>query len=473
MIDPIPITSASGQPGRTHEDSLRMPPQSVEAEQSLLGALLLDNRLIDEVSGEVEARDFYRADHRKIYETILVLYERAEPIDVLTVSEAMSTSAEGSSDNVGNDLAYLGSLAKNTPNTGNALPYARIVRDRAVLRRLIETANDISRSAYNPEGLETDAVLDLAEQAIFEIARQESRGSEGFQSIGPLLAESINRIEALHESGDSITGVPTGFTDLDEMTSGLQEADLVVVAGRPSMGKTSFAMNLVEHIAIDQNKPVAVFSMEMPGNQLATRMLASLSRVSAQKLRSGNLSNEDWPRLTSVVTMLSGKPIFIDDTPALNALELRSRARRLASEQENGLGAIMIDYLQLMQGGDGNSDNRATEISAITRALKSLAKELSVPIIVLSQLNRSLEQRPNKRPIMSDLRESGAIEQDADLIIFIYRDEVYNEDSDAKGTAEIIVGKQRNGPIGTTRLTFLGEYTRFENYAGSGFSDGF
>ncbi|HAY45811.1 MAG TPA: replicative DNA helicase, partial [Gammaproteobacteria bacterium] len=338
---------------------------------------------------------------------------------------------------------------------------------------LIETANDISRSAYNPEGLETDAVLDRAEQAIFEIARQESRGSEGFQGIGPLLAESLNRVEALFESGDSVTGVPTGFTDLDEMTCGLQEADLVIVAGRPSMGKTSFAMNLVEHIAIDQNKPVAVFSMEMPGNQLATRMLASLSRVGAQKLRTGKLSNEDWPRLTSVVNMLSGKPIFIDDTPALTALELRTRARRLASEQENGLGAIMIDYLQLMQGGDGNSDNRATEISAITRALKSLAKELEVPIIVLSQLNRSLEQRPNKRPIMSDLRESGAIEQDADLIIFIYRDEVYNEDSEAKGTAEIIVGKQRNGPIGTTRLTFLGEYTRFENYAGSGFSDGF
>jgi replicative DNA helicase len=473
VIDPVPINSASGQSGRTQEDNLRMPPQSVEAEQSLLGALLLDNRLIDEVSSEVETRDFYRTDHRRIYETIIALYERAEPIDVLTVSEAMSTSAEGGSDNVGSDLAYLGSLAKNTPNTGNALPYAKIVRDRAVLRRLIETANDISRSAYNPEGLETDAVLDRAEQAIFEIARQESRGSEGFQGIGPLLAESLNRVEALFESGDSVTGVPTGFTDLDEMTCGLQEADLVIVAGRPSMGKTSFAMNLVEHIAIDQNKPVAVFSMEMPGNQLATRMLASLSRVGAQKLRTGKLSNEDWPRLTSVVNMLSGKPIFIDDTPALTALELRTRARRLASEQENGLGAIMIDYLQLMQGGDGNSDNRATEISAITRALKSLAKELEVPIIVLSQLNRSLEQRPNKRPIMSDLRESGAIEQDADLIIFIYRDEVYNEDSEAKGTAEIIVGKQRNGPIGTTRLTFLGEYTRFENYAGSGFSDGF
>ncbi|MBT5031126.1 MAG: replicative DNA helicase [Proteobacteria bacterium] len=473
MIEPVPLKSAGSHSDRSSEDNLRLPPQSVEAEQSLLGALLLDNRLIDQISSEIETRDFYRADHRKIYEIILALYERSEPIDVLTVSEAMSTSAEGSSENVGSDLAYLGSLAKNTPNTGNALPYARIVRDRAVLRRLIETANDISRTAYNPEGLETDAVLDRAEQAIFEIARQESRGSEGFKGIGPLLAESLNRIEQLFESGDSVTGLPTGFIDLDEMTSGLQEADLVVVAGRPSMGKTSFAMNLVEHIAIDQNKPVAVFSMEMPGNQLATRMLASLSRVGAQKLRSGKLNTEDWPRLTSVVNMLSGKPIYIDDTPALTALEIRTRARRLASEHENGLGAIMVDYLQLMQGGEGNSDNRATEISAITRALKSLAKELSVPIIVLSQLNRSLEQRPNKRPIMSDLRESGAIEQDADLIIFIYRDEVYNEDSEAKGTAEIIVGKQRNGPIGTTRLTFLGEFTRFENYSGTGFSGGF
>ena len=473
MIEPVPLKSAGSHSDRSSEDNLRLPPQSVEAEQSLLGALLLDNRLIDQISSEIETRDFYRADHRKIYEIILALYERSEPIDVLTVSEAMSTSAEGSSENVGSDLAYLGSLAKNTPNTGNALPYARIVRDRAVLRRLIETANDISRTAYNPEGLETDAVLDRAEQAIFEIARQESRGSEGFKGIGPLLAESLNRIEQLFESGDSVTGLPTGFIDLDEMTSGLQEADLVVVAGRPSIGKTSFAMNLVEHIAIDQNKPVAVFSMEMPGNQLATRMLASLSRVGAQKLRSGKLNTEDWPRLTSVVNMLSGKPIYIDDTPALTALEIRTRARRLASEHENGLGAIMVDYLQLMQGGEGNSDNRATEISAITRALKSLAKELSVPIIVLSQLNRSLEQRPNKRPIMSDLRESGAIEQDADLIIFIYRDEVYNEDSEAKGTAEIIVGKQRNGPIGTTRLTFLGEFTRFENYSGTGFSGGF
>jgi replicative DNA helicase len=473
VIEPVPLKSAGSHSDRSSEDNLRLPPQSVEAEQSLLGALLLDNRLIDQISSEIETRDFYRADHRKIYEIILALYERSEPIDVLTVSEAMSTSAEGSSENVGSDLAYLGSLAKNTPNTGNALPYARIVRDRAVLRRLIETANDISRTAYNPEGLETDAVLDRAEQAIFEIARQESRGSEGFKGIGPLLAESLNRIEQLFESGDSVTGLPTGFIDLDEMTSGLQEADLVVVAGRPSMGKTSFAMNLVEHIAIDQNKPVAVFSMEMPGNQLATRMLASLSRVGAQKLRSGKLNTEDWPRLTSVVNMLSGKPIYIDDTPALTALEIRTRARRLASEHENGLGAIMVDYLQLMQGGEGNSDNRATEISAITRALKSLAKELSVPIIVLSQLNRSLEQRPNKRPIMSDLRESGAIEQDADLIIFIYRDEVYNEDSEAKGTAEIIVGKQRNGPIGTTRLTFLGEFTRFENYSGTGFSGGF
>jgi replicative DNA helicase len=465
MNNPVPLKTSE-------EEALRLPPQAIEAEQSLLGSLMLDNRLIDDLSGDIEIRDFYRADHQTIYKTILELCEQNDPVDVVTVSERLEANDEAQDAGV---LAYLGALAKNTPNTGNAPAYAKIVRERAVLRRLISTANDIIGRAYNTEGRHSAELLDLAEQAIFEISRQDNRGRQGFLGIGPLLAESLNRIEELFQSGDSITGVPTGFTDIDEMTSGLQPADLVIIAGRPSMGKTSLAMNIVEHIAINKDLPVAFFSMEMPGSQLATRLLASLSRVSAQKLRSGKLSNDDWPRLTATVHMLSGKPIFIDDTPALSPLELRSRARRLASEhgQDHGLGAIVVDYLQLMQGGEGVSENRATEISNITRALKSLAKELNVPIIVLSQLNRSLEQRPNKRPVMSDLRESGAIEQDADLILFIYRDEVYNEDTDQKGTAEIIIGKQRNGPIGTVRLTFLGEYTRFENYASPSFEGNF
>jgi replicative DNA helicase len=455
----------------TEEEALRLPPQAIEAEQSLLGALMLDNRLIDEVSGDIEIRDFYRTDHQTVYKTILQLFERSDPVDVVTVSECLEANGEAQDPGV---LSYLGSLAKNTPNTGNAAAYAKIVRERAVLRRLISTANDIIGKAYNTEGRHSAELLDIAEQSIFEISRQDNRGRQGFQGIGPLLSESLNRIDELFKSGDSVTGVPTGFTDLDEMTSGLQPADLVIIAGRPSMGKTSLAMNIVEHIAIVKDLPVAVFSMEMPGNQLATRLLASLSRVSAQKLRSGKLHNDDWPRLTATVQMLSGKPIYVDDTPALSPLELRSRSRRLASEHGgDGLGAIVVDYLQLMQGGEERSENRATEISNMTRSLKSLAKELNVPIIVLSQLNRSLEQRPNKRPIMSDLRESGAIEQDADLILFIYRDEVYNEDSDQTGVAEIIIGKQRNGPIGTVRLTFLGEFTRFENYASPSFEGNF
>jgi replicative DNA helicase len=463
MNNPVAIKTSE-------EEALRLPPQAIEAEQSLLGSLMLDNRLIDELSGDIEIRDFYRADHQTIYKTILQLCEQNAPVDVVTVSERLEANDEAQDPGV---LAYLGALAKNTPNTGNAPAYASIVRERAVLRRLIGTANDIIGRAYNTEGRNSDELLDLAEQAIFEISRQDNRGRQGFLGIGPLLAESLNRIEQLYESGDSVTGVPTGFSDIDEMTSGLQPADLVIIAGRPSMGKTSLAMNIVEHIAIDKDLPVAFFSMEMPGSQLATRLLASLSRVSAQKLRSGKLSNDDWPRLTATVHMLSGKPIFIDDTPALSPLELRTRSRRLASEQGHGLGAIVVDYLQLMQGGEERTENRATEISNITRSLKSLAKELNVPIIVLSQLNRSLEQRPNKRPVMSDLRESGAIEQDADLILFIYRDEVYNEDTDQKGTAEIIIGKQRNGPIGTVRLTFLAEYTRFENYASPSFEGNF
>ena len=451
----------------TEEDFLQLPPQAIEAEQSILGSMMLDNRVIDEISSELEMRDFYRSDHRLIFEEILSLDEKGEAADVVTVSESLTNLGELEK---AGGLAYLGTLAKNTPNTGNVKSYAKIVRERAILRRLIESANDIIQAAYNPEGKTPEEVLDIAEQLIFEIAKNNNQGKVGFRKIDNLLAEAVDKIEELFKTKQTVTGVSTGFTDLDKKTSGLQGGDLVVVAGRPSMGKTSFAMNLVEEAAINQNLPVAVFSMEMPGAQLATRMLASLSRVNSTKLRSGQLDNDDWPKLTSAMGLLQGKSIYIDDTPALSPLEVRTRSRRLAAEHEHGLGVIMVDYLQLMRGSDGKAENRNLEISNITRSLKALAKELDCPVVVLSQLNRGLEQRPNKRPIMSDLRESGAIEQDADVIMFIYRHEVYEAETDQKGLAEIIIGKQRNGPIGTVRLTFLGEFTRFESYAGPSFT---
>jgi len=453
------------------EDLLRLPPQAIEAEQSILGSMMLDNRFIDDISSELESRDFYRNDHQLIYNEIIRLDEKGEAADVVTVSESLTH--QGELDQVGG-LAYLGSLAKNTPNAGNVKSYAKIVRDRAILRRLIESANDIIQKSYHPEGRTPEEVLDFAESVIFEIAKNNNQAKAGFRKIDGLLAEAVDRIEEMFNNKADVTGTSTGFTDLDKQTSGLQAGDLVVVAGRPSMGKTSFSMNLVENAAIKENKPVAVFSMEMPGTALAARMLASLSRVNAGKLRTGQLDSEDWPKLTSAVGILQDKNIYIDDTPALSPLEVRTRARRLAAEHPEGMGLVMLDYLQLMRGNDGASgnDNRTTEISNITRALKGLAKELECPVIVLSQLNRSLEQRPNKRPVMSDLRESGAIEQDADIIMFIYRHEVYEPDTDQKGIAEIIIGKQRNGPIGTVRLAWLGEFTRFENYAGPRFDDG-
>ncbi|MEM7357875.1 MAG: replicative DNA helicase [Pseudomonadota bacterium] len=449
------------------EDVLRLPPQAIEAEQSILGSMMLDNRVIDQISSEIETRDFYRSDHQLIFNEIISLDEKGEAADVVTVSEALTNLGELEK---AGGLAYLGTLAKNTPNTGNVKSYAKIVRERAILRRLIESANDIIQAAYQPEGRQPEEVLDFAEQMIFEIAKNNNQAKAGFRKIDALLGEAVDKIEELFKTKQTVTGVPTGFVDLDKKTSGLQGGDLVIVAGRPSMGKTSFSMNLVEYAAINQNLPVAVFSMEMPGAQLATRMLASLSRVNSTKLRTGQLDNDDWPKLTSAMGLLQDKSIYIDDTPALSPLEVRTRARRLAAEHEHGLGLIMVDYLQLMRGSDGNNENRTLEISNITRALKGLAKELDCPIVVLSQLNRSLEQRPNKRPVMSDLRESGAIEQDADVIMFIYRHEVYEPETDQKGMAEIIIGKQRNGPIGTVRLAFLGEFTRFENYAGPNFS---
>lgn len=449
----------------TATEALKLAPQSVEAEQSVLGGLMLDNNAWDKIADVVTEEDFYRRDHRLIFRAIEALFSRSQPSDVVTLSEWLDKQnllgeAGG--------LAYLGTLAKNTPSAANIKAYAEIVRERSVLRQLITVGNDISGSAYQTEGRSTEELLDQAERRVFEIAEQGARGKQGFTAIKDLLVKAVDRIDELFQQDNPITGIPTGWASFDEMTSGLQSGDLIIVAGRPSMGKTSFAMNVAENAAIKANQPTAVFSMEMPGEQLAMRMLSSLGRIDQHKVRTGKLEDDDWPRLTSAVGILADAPLFIDDTPALTPNELRARARRL--HREHGLGLIVIDYLQLMQV-HGNRENRTNEISEISRSLKALAKELSVPVIALSQLNRSLEQRPNKRPIMSDLRESGAIEQDADVIAFIYRDEVYNEDSPDKGTAEIIIGKQRNGPIGTTRLTFLGQYTRFENYIHDIYSD--
>jgi replicative DNA helicase len=444
-------------------DSLRVPPHSIEAEQSVLGGLLLDNSAWDRIADFLTEDDFYRYDHRIIFQHIVKLINATRPADVITVFEALGTT--GKADEVGG-LTYLNALAQNTPSAANIRRYAEIVRDRSVLRRLITVADEIATQALNPQGKEVKQLLDEAESKIFAIAEEGARGAQGWLSIQPLLTQVVERIDELYnrDNQNDITGVPTGFIDLDRMTSGLQPGDLVIVAGRPSMGKTAFSLNIGENVAIDSGLPVAVFSMEMGGAQLAMRMLGSVGRLDQSRLRIGKLNDEDWPRLTHAIQKMNDAQLYIDETPGLNPIELRARARRL-SRQCGKLGLIIIDYLQLMSGSSPG-ENRATEISEISRNLKGLAKELGCPVIALSQLNRSLEQRPNKRPVMSDLRESGAIEQDADVILFIYRDQVYNPDSPDKGTAEIIIGKQRNGPIGTVRLTFLGEYTKFDNYTG-------
>lgn len=431
----------------------------------MLGGLLLENGAWDKIADLVAESDFYRHDHRLIYRHITKLIEHARPADVVTVAESLDNSAELA--NVGG-LAYLGALAQNTPSAANIRRYAEIVRERAVMRKLAEVGSAIAESAFNPSGRSTAQLLDEAEKMVFEIAEAGAKGQQGFVEIQPLLTQVVERIDELYhrENPDEVTGIPTGFRDLDEKTSGLQPGDLIIVAGRPSMGKTAFSVNIGENVALHTSLPVAVFSMEMGGAQLAMRMLGSVGRLDQHKLRTGRIPDEDWAKLTYAVGKLNDAPIFIDETPGLSALEVRARARRL-HRQCGKLGLIIIDYLQLMSG-NGNGENRATEISEISRSLKALAKELHVPVIALSQLNRSLEQRPNKRPVMSDLRESGAIEQDADVILFIYRDEVYNPDTPDKGISEIIIGKQRNGPIGTVRMTFLGEYTRFENYASAG-----
>lgn len=464
MSEPIFRNESAGDAAVT---ALKVPPHSVQAEQSVLGGLMLDNDAWDKVADRITENDFYRRDHRLLYRAIRELANEGSPYDAVTLSERLEKTQ--ALETVGG-LTYLGMLAKNTPSAANIVAYADIVREHSVLRQLIQVGTGIADSGFQPEGRTSKELLDVAEQQVFEIAEQGSRGQKGFHKIKDLLATVVERIDALYERDSAITGVSTGFNDFDAKTSGLQPSDLVIVAGRPSMGKTTFAMNIAEHAAIKEKLPVAVFSMEMPGESLAMRMMSSLGRINQQRVRTGKLDDEDWPRLTSAMSILAEAPMFIDDTPAMSPTELRARCRRLMREHGQ-LGLIVIDYLQLMQV-PGHKENRTGEISEISRSLKSLAKELNVPVIALSQLNRGLEQRTDKRPVMSDLRESGAIEQDADLIVFIYRDEVYNEDSPYKGTAEIIIGKQRNGPIGTTRLTFLGEFTRFENFAGGDFDDG-
>jgi len=455
------LSTVAGDPSA---DSFKTPPHSVEAEQSVLGGLLLDNQAWDKVADVINEEDFYRLDHRLIYRHICKLVENNKPADVVTVAESLETSAD--LQNAGG-LTYVGTMAQNTPSAANIRRYAEIVRERSVMRKLAQVGVDISDSSYNPAGRSAANLLDEAESKVFEIAEAGARGKQGFSGIQPLLKEVVERIEVLYsqENPSDVTGIATGFHDLDQKTSGFQPGDLIIVAGRPSMGKTAFSLNIAEHVALELKKPVAVFSMEMGGSQLAMRMLGSVGQLDQHKVRTGRLLDEDWSKLTNALGKLNDAPLYIDESAALNALELRARARRL-HRQHNDLGLIIVDYLQLMSS-TGHGENRATEISEISRSLKALAKELQVPVVALSQLNRSLEQRPNKRPVMSDLRESGAIEQDADLILFIYRDEVYNPETEDKGIAEIIIGKQRNGPIGKIDLTFLGQYTRFESFAPS------
>ena len=453
-------------PNDTQIEALKVPPHSIEAEQSVLGGLLLDNGAADRIADFLSGDHFYSDAHRLLYNAIMQLIGDNKPADVVTVAEALGSINK--LDYVGG-MSYLAALVENVPTAANIRRYAEIVHERAILRRLAAAGGEIAESAFHPLGRSVREILDQAETKVFEIAEHGARGQQGFQDIRPLLTQVVERIEFLYnrDNPSDVTGIATGFTDLDRMTSGLQEGDLIVIAGRPSMGKTSLALNIAEHIALVLKMPVAIFSMEMGATQLAMRLMGSVGRLDQQKIRTGRLTNDDWERLSGALGKLNDAPIHIDETPAMNALEVRARARRLARQYGGKLGAIVVDYLQLMQAvSDG--ENRATEISEISRSMKALAKELKVPVLALSQLNRSLEQRPNKRPVMSDLRESGAIEQDADVILFIYREEVYNPDTQEKGVAEIIIGKQRNGPIGMVRLAFLGENTRFENLASAG-----
>jgi len=451
--------AAPAEGGDRAVERLKVPPQSLEAERAVLGGLMLDNARFEEVADRLIATDFYRRDHQLVYAAISDHADRAAPFDVVTIGDWLK--ARGELEEAGG-MAYLIALARETPSAINVKAYGDIVAERAMLRELIKAGGDIAGVAFSTEGRSLEDIIDEAERRVFAIAERGSRRRGGFRAVRSLLKETVDRLDQLQRSKSHITGLPTGISDLDERTAGLQPGDLVIVAGRPSMGKTSLAMNIAEHAAISEKKTTAIFSMEMPAVQLTMRMLSSLGRIDQGRLRTGHLEEEEWPRVTSVIELMSESSLYVDDSPGLSPTELRARARRLKREAQ-GLSLIVIDYLQLMQV-PGTRENRATEISEISRALKSLAKELAVPVVALSQLNRSVEQRPNKRPVMSDLRESGSIEQDADVIMMLYRDEYYNENSADKGLAEIIITKQRNGPTGTVKAAFLERYTRFESY---------
>jgi replicative DNA helicase len=445
--------------------TLKTPPHSIEAEQSVLGGLMLNDQAWFNVADVVSVSDFYRTPHQVIFEAMSTLAGNNEPLDAITVSEQLQTV--GQLEKAGG-IAYLGELAEGTAGATNMAAYANIVRERSTLRQLIAAGQRIAESGFSTDGRNSAQLLDSAEQEVFRIAEGRLKDG-GPEKARPIVQRALKRVESLFENKGSITGLPSGFADLDSRTAGLQPADLIIVAGRPSMGKTSFAMNMVEHVLMATDEPVLVFSMEMPSDSLVMRMLSSLGQIDQTHMRTGDLKDNDWNNLTSAVSLLKDKPLFIDDTPALSPNELRTRARRV-SREAGGLGMIVVDYIQLMQG-NGGSENRTNEISEISRSLKAIAKEMNCPLLALSQLNRGVESRPNKRPMMSDLRESGAIEQDADLILFIYRDEVYNEESEDKGVAEIIIGKQRNGPIGTLRLSFRGALTKFEDLAPDRYDD--
>jgi len=448
----------SSPPSEARVEQLRVPPQSVEAEQAVLGGLMLAPEAYDRVADLLVERDFYRRDHQLIYRAIGELAQRDKPYDAVTLGEWFESQGLGEQVAGG---AYLTELATTTPSAANIRAYAEIVRDKAVLRQLIDAGTEIVNDGFQPEGRESSDILAHAEQRVFAIAEAGAKGRRDFTPINQALGEAFRVLQERHDNGGGVTGLPTGYVEFDQMTSGLQNTDLIILAARPAMGKTTFALNIAEYVAIKTKKAVGIFSMEMSDSQLAMRLISSNGRINATRLRTGQLEDEDWSRVTSALRIMKDTKIFIDDTPGLSPDVLRAKCRRL--KREHDLGLVVIDYLQLM-GVPGNNENRATEISEISRSLKALAKELNIPVIALSQLNRSLETRTDKRPVMADLRESGAIEQDADIILFIYRDDYYNKDnSPDKGLAEIIIGKQRNGPTGSIKLKFFGEYTRFDN----------
>ena len=460
------VFSAADDQGQDRQIAqLRVPPHSIEGESSVIGGLLLDNEAWDRVGDLLQDIDFYRYEHRLIYAAIGTLVNANKPADVITVFEHLQS--QGRAEEVGG-LAYLNSLAQYVPSASNIRRYAEIVRDRSILRKLVTASDEIATNAFNPQGRAVSQIVDESEQKIFNIGEQGKRNKQGFQAMDSLVVSLLDRVQEMADNPNEVTGVPTGFYDLDRMTAGLQPGDMIVLAARPSMGKTAFAINIAEHVALNEGLPVAVFSMEMGAAQLAVRIVGSIGRIDQGHLRTGRLTDEEWPRLSEAIERLRTISLHIDESAGLNSSELRANARRL-SRQCGQLGLIVVDYLQLMSGSSGEGENRATELGEISRGLKMLARELKCPVIALSQLNRSVEQRPDKRPMMSDLRESGAIEQDADIIMFIYRDEYYTkEECKEPGVAEIIIAKQRNGPTGTVKLAFMRQFTKFENLANGG-----